>query len=377
MQNKTVAETIIALETKALSLNTPHMNFRIFPLGIFFFVGLLIQCPKYAKGQEIQRICNIKMYSYYTNLAELSIVDSAYSQALSYYDSAFHQIDSPFFRDRFNKMVCTAITGDYEKCRAELIYLIEKGLNRDFIKDNTALSAFLTSEYGQDIQELNIKPTYNSFLRTKYDSLVEADQLFRRGHKYDYREFYSDTISKIDASNVKYMNELIKEYGWPTIDNVGITDINYPQYQVIILHQGDDKYKCYYYADDLLNAYENCQIEPDRAQFLIAWSNSSQSPHTEFGLVTIVYDSLRSFQEDSLKSFLHKTGFLKIQEEEMAKINQEREIFGLEPINELRRKALFASKNKNFILQHLGSVLSLVAGNMKDYNYAISNLTEQ
>lgn len=336
-----------------------------------------INCLNSVKAQETQKVCNIKQYSYYTNLAELAIVDSSYNQALSFYDSAFCHILSPFLRDRFNELVCNAITGDYEKCRTQIMYLFGKGLNRDLIRDNQAFSSFLASTYGRDILELNVNPTYNIELRATYDSIFEADQFFRRLHPRNYHDFYNDTINKIDASNVNLMNQLILKYGWPTIDLIGVSEIYTHQYEIIIVHQSDRKYQVYNYAEDIMKAYENCQIEPDKAIYLYTWSNNAKEASImESGLTTIVYDSLGVFTQDSIMSFQHKTGFSYIPEERMTQFNKERQVFGLESIYDMRRKVLYSLKDKRFIFNKKGTIQTFTITNLKDYTHFGKNLVE-
>jgi hypothetical protein len=339
---------------------------------IFAVLSLLILSLDNAKGQNTNKECNIRRYNYYTNLAELQILDSTYQKALCYYDSAFCYSKSPFYRDRFNNMVCNALVGNYEKCRTALIYLLEKGMNRVLVLNNPAFSSFLVSSYGRDIHELDLRPTYDTSLKQKYDSLIIADQYFRNLKHHHYREFYSDTIDKIDSSNVEFMNGLIRNHGWPTIDNVGIPPNNYPQYQLIIMHLGDPKYQYYNYAEDIHRAYENGLIEPDRALFLIAWSNNySTNPAS---LITVVYDSLDVFVRDSLSSYCHTTGFLNLNADEISKVAKERELLGMESISDLQRKALYSLKDKRFNLEFIGGMDFWAFTKLKDYQHASSNL---
>lgn len=339
---------------------------------IFAVLSLLILSLDSAKGQNSNKECNIRRYNYYTNLAELQILDSTYQKALCYYDSAFYYSKSPFYRDRFNYMVCNALVGNYEKCRTSVIYLLEKGMNRDLVLNNPALSAFLVSSYGRDIHKLDLHPTYDTSLKQKYDSLLIADQYFRNLKHHHYRELYSDTIDKIDSSNVEFMNGLIRNQGWPTIDNVGIPPKNNPQYQLIIMHQGEPKYQYYNYAEDIHRAYENALIEPDRALFLIAWSNNySTNPAS---LITVVYDSLDVFVRDSLSSYCHTTGFLNLNADEISKVAKERELLGMESISDLQRKALYSLKDKRFNLEYIGGMDFWAFTKLKDYQHAINNL---
>lgn len=340
---------------------------------IFTLIIILSECLCGIKAQEAKKECNIRLYNYYTNLAELQILDSTYQKALIYYDSAFYYGKSPFYRDRYNYLVCNALVGNYEKCRLGIIYLLEKGIDRNVLINNPALTSFFLSNFGKDIPKLDVRLTYDTSLRLKYDSLIIADQCFRKLKPHHYREYYSDTIDKIDSSNVEFMKELIRDYGWPTIDNIGIPERNYFQYQLIIMHQGGDSdYQYYNFAQDILCAYENCLIEPDRAKFLISWSNNSTT--NPACLFTAVYDSLDLFKKDSLFSFCYKTGFLNLTSDEISNIEKERKLYALETITDLKRKVLYGLKDKRFDLEYTGGMEFRAFINFKDYQYCCSNI---
>jgi len=152
------------------------------------------------------------------------------------------------------------------------------------------------------------------------------------------------------------MNELIKKYGWPTEDLLGIEDIISPQqYEIIIIHQRNPKYRVYDYTADIKNAYENCLINANKAQYLIAVINGSdECKIMDSGILTIVYDSLGTFQNDNLLYYQHKTGFLKLSENRMKEIDIKRKQTGLESLSEFRRKIIYSMKDKRFIFQYYG-----------------------
>ena len=141
---------------------------------------ILISFQLTIKGQKPCCKCNIRQYSYFTNLAELAIVDSSYKNALLYYESAFQNIDSPFYRDRFNYTVCNAKLGNYRSCVSDVIYLLGKGIEKDKFIWNEAFAGFLNSKTGNQILKQEVPITYNTDLRRIYDLIFEADQYFRK-----------------------------------------------------------------------------------------------------------------------------------------------------------------------------------------------------
>ncbi|HCT71232.1 MAG TPA: hypothetical protein DF409_09610 [Bacteroidales bacterium] len=328
-------------------------------------------------AQENQKNCDIRQYAYYTNLAELSITDSAYQKAIAYYDSASQFIDSPFAKDRYNKSVCYALSGNYEECRPVLLYLAGKGLDRQIIIDNPAFKEFLASEAGKDFPELKIDLTYNIRLRAIYDSIHEADQYFRRKHPKNYHDYYHDTITKIDASNVKLMNELIVQYGWPTEDLIGISDLGFLKYEIIVILQSHT-FQIYNYSVDILKALEKGLIDMTTAAYLILWSNSRD----DFGLMEIGYvlhvfdpEGTCKMGED-LNKYQHKAGFVQLPDETRQKYNSRRKEFGLESIENFRRKIIFSYKDNRFFFKYHGGKSGFTWSGYEDYEYAVKNMVE-
>lgn len=330
---------------------------------------VIFLCCQAAIGQQGASTCNTCGYGHYVNLAELSITDSSYQKAYNYYDSAFQCISSPFAKDRYNAIVCSAILGYYDNCKTGILYLLGKGLKRELISDNEAFKEFLLSESGKGILDLKVDPTYNVILRGVYDSIIKADQSFRLKDPLNAFKLYKDTILKIDAGNVKLMNELIRKYGWPTEDLIGIESLYIQGYELIIRHSRG-KYKVYDYTEDLKLAYNNCLISAVKAQFLIATINKYDSCKvTDAGMVTIVYDSLSTFQNDKLESFQHKTGFLKLSESKKREVDIKRKESGLESLDEFRSKIIYSLKDKRFLFQCYGGNSTWTYPVKADYDF--------
>lgn len=325
-----------------------------------------------TNGQSVGKTCNTKRYNYYINYAELAITDSLYAEALEYYDSAFRNIDSPFAIDKYNVAVCNALLGNFENCRSGVENLLRKGLERNLIRDNDAFSGFLSSEFGKGLFETKFEPCFDTNLRRIYDSIFEADQYYRKLHPRDYHQYYNDTVSKIDASNVKRMNDLIRAYGWPTENLIGIQDFPGKRYEIIIVHQTNPKYQSYNYKADIIYAYENCLIEANKAIYLLMRIDQVDPCRImDAGLVTIIYDSLGIFRNDNLMSFLHKTGYEKMTDEQ--KTDQNRSDAGLESVGNYRKKMLFSIHDKRFIFKTFGNAV-FVYSNKADYNYHANNI---
>ena len=194
--------------------------------------------------------------------------------------------------------------------------------------------------------------------------------------EYSYMDKYGDTICKIDALNVKFMNELIEKYGWPDEDLIGISDLNSQPFDMIVIHQGNGaQCRIYDYTEDIRNAYENSQIEVHRAAYLIMRSSLSDDfGLMKSGLVTIVFDSIGNFTKDKIDSFEHKSGFYPISIISKKIIDKNRNEFGLESIDELQRKLLFMQSDKRFNISSFGSNSIFALESRSDYENQINLL---
>ncbi len=70
---------------------------------------------------------NAKQYFYYTNKAELSIVDSNYSKAVEYYDSSSRFLTVPLAQDIYNLTLCNILLKNYDRAFEGVRFLIERG----------------------------------------------------------------------------------------------------------------------------------------------------------------------------------------------------------------------------------------------------------
>ena len=318
--------------------------------------------------------CNIRQYSYYTNLAEMAITHSDYSKALVYYDSAADFIHSPFATDRYNTSVCNAILGNYNTCRTEVLSLFGKGLSKEVIRNNKAFAGFLTSEYGKGILEQKVEPTYNVSLRKLYDSIYAVDQMSVRKHIAMGTDDYDDVLFKMDVSNIKALNKLIATYGWPTEDLLGINELGFQQYETIIINQKHSKHQVYNFTDDIRNAHQQGLIESHKALFLISMANGTdEANNSEAGQVTIVYDSLGVYHAGNLSAFKHKTGFYPLKENR-ASIEMQRQQYGVEPIDDFRAKVLLSLKDDRFCFRYDGAKTTYAICYLSEYEYAAKRL---
>jgi hypothetical protein len=79
---------------------------------------------------------------------------------------------------------------------------------------------------------------------------------------------------------------------------------------------------------------------------------------------------------EDLNKYQHKSGFYKLSDESMQKIDTKRKEFGLESIENFRRKIIFSDKDKRFYFKYYGSKTGFTMPILEDYEYSAKNLVE-
>jgi hypothetical protein len=327
----------------------------------------IAHCQDYLSQVNLE---NVGGYNKHINCAELAITDAQYYLAIKEYDSAASH-HSLFCNDRYNNAVCEALLGKNKECSDNLRYLLEKGLEDTIIHNNTAFRKFLRSKEGKNLVKSKIELTYNVKLRAEYDSLLYEDQCLR------LQIPYGDSIRRVDSSNVFKMNRLIEEFGWPTDDLIGNLDFSDEVFPIIINHQRNPRTRVYDYTKDLYYAYGNGEIEVHDAAWLIELlEGSNKYLVNTSGIVTVVLDSLSSSNRQNIENFTHVIGFLKLSDESLKMYNSNRELFGLESIEDFRNKLLYFSKDKRFSIAVRGWFSTYQFSSLEDYNYASGKIDE-
>jgi len=329
----------------------------MFKIKTLYFAILIILLPTIkVYGQQNLTNANIRKYNTYINNAEIAITYSNYILASSYYDTAFNQVQYPFAKDKYNSAVCDALLFKYVACKAKLTYLLYNGMEFKYIEDNIAFQDFLHTKTGRNIKKMPVKIFYNENIRYSYDSILIKDQYFRELDPQDYMKKYGDTVCKIDASNVLFMNNLIEKYGWPSEKLIGIT-MNSSLYEIIIIHQCDGSpCRVYNYTEEIKNAYNKGQIEAQKAAYLIMRSSGiDDMGEMSIGIITFVFDSIGNFKYDNIDDYPHKSGFIKLNETTRKNIDSKRFDFGLESIEDFQRKVFYNLTDKRFIFSSYSS----------------------
>jgi hypothetical protein len=319
----------------------------------------------------------IRKYNYYVNMAELSIVESQYEQAVLYYDSAFMKKDYAFAVDKYNAAICHIYLKQYAHAYSFFQEILQKGYAVENLKSKAQFKGFFESSWGQKLINYSddIEFTLNSEVRSILDSLLFMDQLFRKnrefGNPYD---FFEDTINRIDDSNRIVLKNIIDEYGFPGEEIIGLSDTSLTRqpYQIILLHfqqissarrRGEFRNVIPW----IQNAYNNGRMPAHEAAFLLEASGMDYG-NSFSSLVKYRYVGPDPYcVESDIVTKETPWGFFNLTEEERNEINSVRSEFGLESVEDLRKKLVFKMNTKIFDFSKIYGGRSIYQ--MQDYEW--------
>lgn len=270
--------------------------------------------------------------------AESSIVDNQLAEALENYKAAFRAVDRIFAIDLVNATVC-AIKLDSLALAFDLLQrLIQKGISIEYLKEFDGFEEIRGSQEWLGLlakyDALRSSVHFNNRLFVELDSLSEADQKFRLASG-SYSK-YGDTIAKIDQSNIIFLRELIRTYGFPNEHIIGaeFPDISFPG--EIVLHHHcqsmsiDELGTKFNFESEFYYAIQNGELDPHRMAQLIGMQGK-YAP--QIGQNTIIYLSLNGSKSQPFRE--------KLNHEIISKIDVNRALAGLESQAEFYHKALF------------------------------------
>lgn len=327
----------------------------------------------------------IKRYNYFINLAEISIVEGVYNEAVMNYEKAFSVEVYPFAVDKYNAAVCFVKLEMYSEAYQLLKEILQKGYHVNHIQNEDVFSDFLLSSWGNKLLDYshNINIKFDEPLRIILDSLFYMDQKFRRmemhGNPY---EINSDTIDRIDDLNRAELERIIDAYGFPGEEIIGVSDscLTTQPYWILLTHfqqicSGRRRGEVTCFTDEILNAYIAGRIGAHQASHLLGLN------YKDFGsfsgsLFKIIYippggnPSQILAEEKETKEW----GFFDLKEDEK-EINKVRLDFGLESIEDLRKKLIFRLENETFNFNKIsGGENVLTTTNKEQYDYSNGNL---
>jgi hypothetical protein len=338
------------------------VNFnRLRNLNLLFLFFILILTNK-TFGQVND---SVKKYYNFRNQAELFIVNKKYNLAEKSYLQAFKYIKNPFLRDKYNLALCCAYQKKKKKCYNYLQELIEYGFPIDSLQK---IKVFGKVNFMKLSEIKNFK--FNTEYRRKLDSLYKREQQYRGDQKEN-----KDSIIKIDASNVRYLNQLIEKFGFPSEKNVGTyPNFNYKSFNIIVVHNftGVKYHQNFDYSSLLTKAVERGEIDNLVAVYLILGSKGIDDINDTYtGLIAFaIYDANEptKIKKNSMSPF----GFIKLTN--LDEINYKRQQMCLDSLSDLKKKILFQIDNNNFKLTASGTYKKVFVVSAEDYEKRVSSL---
>ena len=321
-------------------------------VALIFFVLL-------AVGALANESDYTKDYYPLVNKAELSILESNYSEALELYQEAFKAVPTPFARDYYNAAVCAMLLENKKQSLTYLEKLASKGVSIDYLAQQPVFDAMQTTKQWRKFKRKYPKyrkqydSQVNLDLRADLDELYARDQYFREA-KGGLR-VYADTLRKIEAANTEQFLEWVKTYGYPGEALIGVGDTleQLPRFSIIIQRQTKAR-QGYDFSKILSEAVKQGRISPQAAAYLI----EQQVGRSKYGSKAYVQISCSTCEEERVSDNLGKYLEEKRTEKELLTIDANRKVLGLESFNDYKRKVLYSLEDKRFKLGYSWSVVN-------------------
>ncbi|MEZ4918357.1 MAG: hypothetical protein R2792_04555 [Saprospiraceae bacterium] len=280
-------------------------------------------------------------------------------------------MDNGFGRDYYNAALCAMYSGKSKKTAYYLKQIALKGMSLDFFQDSLFSTLYYTKAWKRFSKEL---PEYNATFRkrpqvdllNKLERLRALDQEFRV--KEGSYELYRDTINKMDAMVMDSLEQIIRLYGYPSEDQIGINPHfdEMPAWVAFIHHAHQATWENLpeeFVLRDIYGwAFKACaegKLAPVSAAYLCDLMNQATN-YNGLGVVRLIVDDQK---QDGL--FVDMVSFNKDE------LNKRRYTIGLEPQADFLKKVQFIYCNPDtpFKLNALKNIktISIDTDSAKNY----------
>jgi hypothetical protein len=294
----------------------------------------------------------IEKYYLLINEAELSIINKQFNKSDSCYFAAFNLNFTPFNKDLLNNI---RTSSNFEHLDFTIKKLISRGLSLKVLRDEKNLKKYFDSELGKKLiqSEKKIKKNYNEKLRASVDSLNFLDQKYR---KYDdcYVK-YKDELRYIDSCNGAWLMNYFNKYGFPSEEELGITEINeISALQILILHHNNGaRFRAFNFSKHIWDAIITGKINNKFGLILYLRQGNDDVYGFELSLLIPVLDD-KSKTKTAKNSKIYIS---KISQEDSLMFEQNRKKLFIEPINLYYKKQyaqFMANENNNVVFTYTG-----------------------
>jgi hypothetical protein len=289
---------------------------------------LLATCP--ALGQT-----NAAQYFYYTNKAELAIVDGQHAAAINYYDSSMQFLTIPLGQDVYNAALCHALAGNNARAFKALSFLVTLGVDMTIFNQPGLKSLKKDSKGWQDFmrQYPKLREQYRQHIDTgiiaQIKMMNKADQNFfcQMPQKLDDNRFM-DSLKDNDGYLVAQLKQYFNKYGGYLPE--AVVGLNYskgsistdPIFYILLRHHYQNQR--YELTPLLKKAMENGYIRPE---LFASWADLEVAG--TYGASGIVIQAENEFYAKQFKGF-------------RSRVEEKRKSLWLCPIDDEVRKTLYA-----------------------------------
>lgn len=320
-----------------------------------------------------------RIYYTFTNSAENCIIKDNYKEAIQFYYEAA-KIKKLLGPDILNALLASAklnSKGDilfFSRC------LIEKGVLIASLKEYSLLKPFIDTIKAANTNT-PLLSSINLTYRNELKEMIERDQKYLKST--ESRRQYKDTIDKIFKANALRLVSLIKKYGFPSEELVGLSANNISTICLpIIIHQSSGDKQVVNFSDYLALAIKQGDFDNRLGSTLIELCNGSQNMiYNPVSLVRARFDTFVISKSASTGELIKKDttwfsswGTEKISDSTIKAFNQRRKELFLDTVEESFSKSLFNHQNKEFILGSRDNGLTIQFKRLEDFIHMKNSL---
>ncbi|GAB3534395.1 hypothetical protein GCM10027443_21410 [Pontibacter brevis] len=338
---------------------------------------LCLQACASSGGQKSEDVPDyVQVYHPVINVAELSIVEGNYKEALTAYKQAFASVPAPFARDYYNAAVVAVKLDDEKQAFNFLEQLVAKGVSLPYLERQQVFDTLRTTSRWKKFEKKYPKrrkryeQAANLDLRADLDELYARDQYFRQA-KGGLR-VHGDTIRQIEIDNVTNLLNWINDYGYPGETLIGVADTleELPRFSIVIQRQTAAR-NGYNFKGILANAVKEGRIAPQAVAYLL----DQQAGKTVYGSKAFAKIICTKCKKDKNHKKIQSLLVENMSEDDLIQIDKRRKQLGLEPLHDYKRKVLYNADNDQFRLNYSWSVVNYVVPSNEAADVLLERLT--
>lgn len=318
-------------------------------------------------AQQFQ-LKNTQLKEYFTHIrkAENLLVNQHFDASLKSYKTSFSLFDKPFGKDIYNSMHLAMQLKDYKYAY--------KAYSQLECMDYPFAEKFLAEKFPKSYLNKKSKcvKTIDYAYKKELDSLFEMDQHYRRLANGDLNNKKEEITLSDSIASHRLLN-LIKEKGFPNEHNIGLGSANgyfLQNFYLIIWHQlknNSISKQHINFSIILEEALNQGKIIPEHAADLIDLNNGTSKytiPHffvisiwTDNGRGESIRDQVinKTYIEDCcyVHPYYYETNRPAVFQKSVDKVNADRKLLGLHPLDFATRRTHFSLKNKQYYLPQM------------------------